>query len=74
MSYRTKRQLYINSKVKQLAEPDSRAATERRRAALRALFDEKPAPPGSWAIVVVILSIIGVLFFAVIMDVRFWGY
>ena len=74
MSYRTKRQLYINSKVKQLAGLDSMAATERRRAVLRALFDEKPAPQGNWAIVAVILSIIGVLFFAVIMDVRFWGY
>ncbi len=74
MSYRTKRQLYINNKVKQLPGLDNMAATEQRRAALRALFDEKPAPQGSWAIVKVILAIMGVLLFAVFMDVRFWGY
>ena len=74
MSYRTKRQLYINSKVKKLAGLDSMAASERRSAALRTLFDEKPAPQGAWTIVRLVLSIIGVLLFAVIMDVRFWGY
>ena len=74
MSYRTKRQLYINSKVKQLTGLDSMAETERRRAAMITLFDEKPAPQGAWTIVRLVLSIIGVLLFAVIMDVRFWGY
>ena len=74
MSYRTKRQLYITSKVKKLAGLDSMAASERRRAALCTLFDEKPAPQGNWVILGIVLSMIGVLFFAVIMDVRFWGY
>ena len=74
MSYRTKRQIHINSKVKQLTGLDIMAETKRRRAAWRTLFDEKPPPQGTWAVVKVILAIIVVLLFAVFMDVRFWGY
>ncbi len=74
MSYRTKRQLHINSKVKRLIGPDIMAETKRRRAAWRELFDEKPQVHESWAIVKVILAMIVVLIFSVFMDVRFWGH
>ena len=74
MSYRTKRQIHINNKVKHLNGPDILAETRRRREALRVLFDEKPPPQGSWAVVKVILAVIEVLLWSIYLDVRFWGY
>ena len=74
MSYRTKRQLYINNKVKHLNGPDILAETKRRRTAWHVLFDEKPPREGSWAVVKVILAVIVVLLLSIYLDVRFWGY